>query len=65
MQIYNELAASLEAWIDAKAEARAGAVLDGSCKSFEQYRERCGYIAALNDIKTVIQEWQRQHNGDF
>jgi hypothetical protein len=40
-------------------------VAGGQCKSFEEYKERCGYIRGLNTAKAMMEEcWQALYNPD-
>lgn len=42
--------------LDKKIEDLQEAVSSGSCKSLEDYKDKCGYIRALRDMPGLMQE---------
>ena len=40
-------------------EKRNEAIIDGSCKTFDEYKFRCGYLAALRDMGDLLKEWDQ------
>ena len=41
---------------------RARAIHDGSCKDYAEYKERCGYFKALEEVLSIIEDWAKKTN---
>ncbi len=49
-------AGSLTAKLSEQYERRAADLVRGDAEDYANYRERCGYLAALRDVQTLMNE---------
>lgn len=56
----NRFASQLSAAIKKRREDWASAIVAGSATSLDDYRERVGYVRALDDIHRVMEEIARK-----
>ena len=60
MAFENELKDKLLAWLNDEAKTTSQNILDGCCKSFEEYKERCGRLRALWEAGDALESIDRQ-----
>lgn len=63
MAFENELANQLNKWLAEQSNSVSQTILDGSCKDFAEYKERCGKLRALWDCGEELLRIQRQRNN--
>lgn len=52
-------------WLNEQRDIRAQAVLDGSAPDYAEYRARCGYLAALNDMHGALSDIDAEMKKDL
>jgi hypothetical protein len=52
----NQVANTLRNWLDAEYKARAFHITDGSCKTLEEYKEKCGELRMITATGKAIDE---------
>lgn len=62
MSFDSELQNKVEGWLDAEYKNRAGHIVDGACKNFEEYKERCGELRMIREIGKSLHEFVREIN---
>lgn len=60
MAYENELESQLHKYLSKQSQSLSETILDGSCKSFDEYRERCGKLRALWDMDKEIERLRRE-----
>lgn len=63
MAFENEIANALNKWLAEQSNSISQTILDGSCKDFAEYKERCGKLRALWDCEEELLRVQRQRNN--
>lgn len=63
MAFENELETKLLGWLAKESNSISQSILDGSCKDFSDYKERCGKLRAFWDTADELKRIHRQsHN---
>jgi len=50
--------------IHERGEDEAELIASGSCPDYAEYRDRCAYLRALQDVKTWCEDVQRELSDD-
>lgn len=62
MSFDSELQNKVEDWLDAEYKNRAGHIVDGACKTFEEYKERCGELRMIRETGKALGQIVREIN---
>lgn len=63
MAFENELQKLLHNWLAEQSNSLSQSILDGSCKDFAEYKERCGKLRAMWETEDEVKRIQRQRNS--
>lgn len=63
MSFENELQGRLQKWLAEQSRMISETILDGSCKDFAEYKERCGKLRALWETETEMRRATRRLNS--